>query len=99
MSNRAHRNETFIYRLRHHQLTPAMENILKALDEWSDNNPSVASCQQIADIAGVHQTYVQSVIRSLEAEGYVKLWKHRNGTLKVPGVFPLKGFRVYSEGQ
>lgn len=87
----------FYYRLNRRQLTPSMEKILKALDEWSENNPSAASCQQIADLAGVHQTYIQRLSTGLEKAGYVKLWRHRNGTLCVPGVFVLKGYKAYRD--
>lgn len=88
--------QNFYYRLKSKQLTPSMEKILKALDEWSENNPSAASCQQIADLAGVHQTYIQRLICALEQAGFVKLWRHRNGMLCVPGVFVLKGYKAYA---
>jgi DNA-binding MarR family transcriptional regulator len=88
--------QSFCYRLSRRQLTPSMEKILKALDEWSENNPEAASCQQIADLAGVHQTYIQRIICGLEQAGYVKLWRHRSGLLCTPGVFVLKGYKVYA---
>lgn len=73
------------YRLKRKQFTPKMEQILKALDTWCENNPSAATCQQIANLAGVNQSYVQRMVRCLESAGYVKLWKRRDGTLCVPG--------------
>lgn len=81
------------YRLKHRQFTPKMVQILKALDESLENYPSAVTCQQIANLAGVNQSYVQRMIRCLEAAGYVKLWKRRDGTLCVPGVFVLKGWK------
>lgn len=88
--------QSFCYRLSRKQLSPSMERILKALDEWRENNPSAASCQQIADLAGVHQTYIQRIIRGLEQAGYVKLWRNRKGVLSVPGVFVLKGYKSFA---
>ena len=81
------------YRLKSKQFTPAMERILKALDESMENYPSAVTCQQIAALAGVNQSYVQRMIRCLEAAGFVKLWKRRDGTLCVPGVFVLRGWK------
>ena len=99
MANKTTREqENFIYRLRTHQLSESMVNILKALDDWTENNPSAATCQDIADLAGVHQTYIQRVIKCLESEGFVKLWRHRkSGILKCPGVFILKGWKSIHE--
>ena len=96
-ATREHQN--FVYRLNRGMISPSMERILKALDAWSENNPSVANCQQIANLAGVHQTYIQRIIRALEEAGYVKLWVRRDGTLKAPGVFVLKGWKAYQESQ
>ena len=81
------------YKLKRKLFTPKMKAVLEALDTWAENNPERATCQQIADIAGVSQTYVQRIIRSLEETGYVKLWKRHDGTLDVPGIFVVKGWK------
>lgn len=99
MSERTMREvDSFAYRLKRNTMSPTVVRILKALDEWSENNPSAATCQQIADLAGVHQTYIQRIVRTLEAAGYVKLWKKRDGTLRAPGVIVLKGYKSLEGG-
>ena len=82
------------YRLKRKIFTPKLKRVLEALDTWIENNPDRATCQQIADIAGVSQTYVQRIIRPLEATGYVKLQRRYDGTLDVPGIFVVRGWKL-----
>lgn len=89
------------YKLKRKLFSPKMKAVLEALDTWVENNPERATCQQIASLAGVSQTYVQRIIRSLEETGYVKLWE-RDGRLEVPGIFVVKGWKsvgVFVEGE
>lgn len=87
-----------VYNLKRKIFTPKVKRVLEALDTWVENNPERATCQQIADLAGVSQTYVQRIIRSLEETGYVKLWK-RDGRLEVPGIFVVKGWKSILQGK